>query len=369
MQERMDALRAKFRSLGVANFLLTKFSDIHHEGSSSIRYLTGFTGSNATLFVTGREAFLLTDGRYTNQAMEEVKGAVVIISGGGKSISDGFVRILKENKQVRVRGKVGFEASRMTYEMHRVFSESFPKSELVETFAVVENIAAVKDPSEIAATRRAVDITDKVFLSLLSEIKPGVCEMDIAAEVTYRHMKFGAERDAFEPIVASGIRSALPHGRASMKKIKAGEFVTLDIGCVADGYTSDMTRTVVVGKANAEQKKMYSVVLSTQKNAAAAVAPGARCADLDLLARNEIAAAGYGDYFTHSLGHGIGLEVHGHPRLFKNSKEKLLVGNIVTIEPGIYINDFGGVRIEDDVVVTPNGGEILNKSPKELIEL
>lgn len=369
MQHRIDALRRKFRSLGVANFLLTKLSDIHHESSSTIRYLCGFTGSNATLLITGKDAFLLTDGRYINQANEQVKGAIVVASGGGSSAADGFVRTLKLNKEIKIRGRVGFEVARMTYDMHRLFSLAFPNAALVETTAVVEQLAAVKEEAEIAATRRAVDITDKVFESLLGDIKPGVTEMDIAAEVTYRHMKFGAEHDAFEPIVASGLRSALPHGRASMKKIKTGDFVTLDIGCVADGYTSDMTRTVVVGKASAEQKKVYSIVLDAQQKAAAAVAPGAGCADLDLLARKIISDAGYGDYFTHSLGHGIGLEVHGFPRLFKNSKEKLVPGNIVTIEPGIYINDFGGVRIEDDVVVTAKGGEILNKSPKHLIEL
>ncbi len=369
MLHRLDALRRKFRSLGVANFLLTKFSDIHHEGSSSIRYLCGFTGSNAVLLITGKDAFLLTDGRYINQAKEQVKGAIVITSGGGTSAADGFVQEFKVNKSIKFRGRVGFEVSRMTYQMHQLFTETFPDSPLVETTAVVEQIASVKDESEIAATRRAVEITDQVFLSLLADIKPGVSEMDIAAEITYRHMKFGAERDAFDPIVASGLRSALPHGRASMKKINSGDFVTLDIGCVADGYTSDMTRTVVVGKASAEQKKVYSTVLEAQEKAAAAVCPGAKCADLDLFARKIISDAGYGDYFTHSLGHGIGLEVHAYPRLHKNSKDKLVPGNIVTIEPGIYINDFGGVRIEDDVVVTADGGEILNKSPKNLIEL
>ncbi len=369
MQQRIDALRRRFRSLGVANFLLTKLSDIHHEDSSSIRYLCGFTGSNAALFVTGREAFLLTDGRYVNQAKEQVKDAVVIVYSGGKSAAEAFVRELQANRSIKFRGRVGFESARMTYEMYRIFSETFPNSPLVETTAVVEQIASVKDQAEISATRRAVDITDQVFSSLLQDIKPGVSEMDIAAEVTYRHRKFGAERDSFDPIVASGLRSALPHGRASMKKIKAGDFVTLDIGCVADGYTSDMTRTVVVGKASAEQKKLYGVVLDAQVRSAAAVAPGAKCADLDLLARKIISDAGYGDYFTHSLGHGIGLEVHAFPRLYKNSKEKLVPGNIVTIEPGIYIGDFGGVRIEDDVVVTADGGEILNKSPKNLLEL
>jgi Xaa-Pro aminopeptidase len=369
MESRLNKLRRKFRALGVSNFVLAKFSDIHHEQSSNIAYLCGFTGSNALLLVTGKEAYLLTDGRYTNQAASEVKGAKVFIYSSGNSIADAFVRELKENKEIRFRGRIGFEVGRVTVDMHQCFSRAFPNSPLIELRDVVEHIAAIKDASEIAATRKACAITDKVFESLLGEIKPGVAEADLSAEVTYRHKKFGAERDAFEPIVASGERSALPHGRASSKKLQKGDFVTFDIGCVADGYTSDMTRTVVIGKASAEQKKIYHIVAEAQRRAAEEVKPGADCAVLDLLARNIITDAGYGDNFTHSLGHGIGREVHAFPRLFKASKDKLETGMIITIEPGIYIGGFGGVRIEDDVVVTTKGGEILNRSPKLLIEL
>lgn len=369
MQERLDALRRRFRALGISNFILTKFSDIHEESSATIRYLSGFSGSNAVLLVTGKEAFLITDGRYLNQAKEQVRGAQISTYSGGSSIADAFVRELKSNKNIRFRGRTGFEVGKMTVDFYQCFHSAFPNTALVETKDVVEPIAAVKSANEIAATRRACEITDRVFESLLGEIKPGVCEMDLAAEITYRHMKFGAERNAFHPIVASGERSALPHGRASEKKIKKGDFLTFDIGCVADGYTSDMTRTVVVGKASSEQKKIYNVVLEAQTRSAAAVAPGVPCSDLDAMARTIITDAGYGDKFTHSLGHGIGQEVHSFPRLNKTSKDKLVPGHIVTIEPGIYIEGFGGVRIEDDVVVTAEGGEILNRSPKQLIEL
>lgn len=369
MEERLEAVRRRFRSLGVSNFIFTKFSDVHHEHYANISYLCGFTGSNALLLVTGRDAYLITDGRYLNQAQAQVKGAKVFTYSNGSSLADAFVRELKQNKEIRFRGRVGFEVSRMTVDFLQQFEKTFPNVALVEARDVAEQIAAVKDESEIAATRKACSITDKVFQSLLGEIKPGMTEMELAAEVTYRHMKFGAERDSFEPIVASGERSALPHGRASMKKIKKGDFITFDIGCVADSYTSDMTRTIVVGKASAEQKKIYNLVLDAQKRSADAVQPGASCTELDGIARKIITDGGYGDKFTHSLGHGIGQEVHAYPRLHKASKDKLVVGNIVTIEPGIYVSGFGGVRIEDDVVVTTDGHEILTKSPKELIEL
>jgi len=369
MEERLDAVRRKFRALGVSNFLFTKFSDIHHEHYANISYLCGFTGSNAVLLVTGKDAYLITDGRYLNQAQEQVKGAQVFTYSNGSSLADAFVRELKQNREIRFRGRVGYEVSRMTVDFQQQFVKVFPNATLIEARDVAEQIAAIKDESEIAATRKACSITDKVFRSILEEIKPGVAECELAAEITYRHMKFGAQRDSFEPIVASGIRSALPHGRASTKKIEKGDFITFDIGCVADSYTSDMTRTVVVGKASAEQKKIYNLVLDAQKRSADAVQPGASCADLDALARKIITDGGFGDKFTHSLGHGIGQEVHAYPRLHKNSKDKLVPGNIVTIEPGIYINGFGGVRIEDDVVVTADGHEILNHSPKELLEL
>jgi Xaa-Pro aminopeptidase len=369
MQARLDALRRRFRTLGISNFIVTKFSDIHFEHNSSIRYLCGFTGSNGVLFVSGKDAWLLTDGRYLNQAQVQVQGAKVFIHTGGSSLADAFVRLMKSNKAIKVRGRVGFETSRMTVDMYQTFGRAFPGAPLVETSDVVGRLSAVKSHPEIEATRKATQITDRVFESLLGDIKPGVSEMDIAAEIGYRHKKFGAEGDSFDPIVASGERSALPHGRASSKKIKKGDFVTLDIGCIADGYTSDMTRTVVVGKASSEQKKIYNTVLQAQTKACEAVAPNVDCSALDAIARKIITDGGYGDKFTHSLGHGIGLEVHSFPHVTKTSKDRLVPGNIITIEPGIYITGYGGVRIEDDVVVTAEGHEILNKSPKHLIEL
>jgi len=369
MQVRIEALRRKFRSLGVSNFIITKFSDIHHESAANISYLTGFTGSNALLLVTHRSAYLVTDGRYTNQAREQTQGVEIFEYSGGSTLADGFVLELKKNPKIRFWGRTGFEVGKMTVDFFQRFSQNFPSVHLIETRDVVERIASVKDEDEVAATRRACAVTDRVFESLIPEVRPGISELDLAAEITYRHMKFGAEKDAFEPIVASGERSALPHARASARKIRKGDFVTFDIGCFADGYASDMTRTVVVGKAAAEQKRIYEIVAEAQAKAAEAVAAGVRCADVDGIARTIIMNAGYGERFTHSLGHGLGREVHGFPRLSKTSTEMLTAGQIVTVEPGIYIEGFGGVRIEDDVVVRPGGREVLNRSPKQLLEL
>ncbi len=369
MHSRIEALRHRFRSLGVANFIVAKFSDIHSKESSNIRYLCGFSGSNAVLVVTSRDAYLITDGRYTNQAIEEVRNAKVFTYKNGVSLADAFVREMKSNREIKIRGRIGFEMNRLTYEMHQTLTRYFPNCTLVETTGVIEKMVAVKDEQEISAIKKAVAITDEVFNRILPLIKPGVSEMDISAEITYQHKKLGAERDGFEPIVASGIRSALPHGLASNKKINKGEFVTVDMGCIADGYASDLTRTVVVGKATLEQKKIYNIVLRAQQSACEAVRAGMLAKELDKVARDVIVAEGKGDYFTHSLGHGIGMEVHCAPRVSNQSVDKLAIGNVITIEPGIYIPNWGGVRIEDDVVVYKDYGEVLNKAPKELIEL
>ena len=366
MEVRLNALRKKFRSLGIANFIVTKLEQFKQ---SNIRYLCGYTGSNGVLLVTKRDAFFITDGRYIAQAHEEVKNAEVFIYSTGSSATDAFVTEMKNNKSIRFRGKIGIEGQGMTAEFYQALRDTFPKSELVYTYFLVEGIAAVKDKSEIESIRKAVEITDKTFQKVLTKLKPGVAERELSAEITYYHALFGAEKDAFESIVASGPRSALPHGIASTRVIESGDLVTFDIGCFVDGYASDMTRTVVVGRASDEQRKVYNIVLDAQQRALESIKPGVKCADIDKVARKTISDAGYGDNFTHGLGHGLGHFVHTRPVLSMLSKDRLEPGNVVTVEPGIYIEGFGGVRIEDDVLVTEDGYEILNRSPKELIEI
>ncbi len=366
MQQRLDALRGRFRSLGVANFIVTRFENFKQ---ANMRYLCGYTGSNGVLIVTPKDAYLITDGRYTNQAREQVKGAKVFIYSIGKDPLNPFIREMKENKDISFRGRIGIESRETNVEFYSALKKAFPKSEIVETSNVIEELSAQREPEEIEAIRKAVKITDKVFEEILPLVKPGVMEKELAAEITYRNAQHGAEKDAFESIVASGARAALPHGIASTKKIEKGDFVTFDMGCFVDGYASDFTRTVTVGKATNEQKKIYQIVQDAQRQSVDAIRPGEKCADMDALARKIIAGAGYGEYFTHSLGHGLGHIVHARPTLSRISKDKLKPGNVVTVEPGIYIEGFGGVRIEDDVVVTEDGHEVLNSFRRDLIEL
>ncbi|MBT3231759.1 MAG: aminopeptidase P family protein [Calditrichaeota bacterium] len=366
MQQRLDALRKKFRTLGVSNFIITRFENF---AQGSLRYLCGYTGSNGVLLVTNQDAYFITDGRYISQAKEQVKGAKVFIYSGGKSISDGFTRELKENKAIRFRGRIGFEARGTSAEFYRAMQTKFPNSELVETTDVIEKIAEIRNDDEIQLIQKAVDITDRVFKEVLGLIKPGQKEQELSADITYRHIMYGAEKNSFDPIVASGHRSALPHGIASDKVIEKGDFITFDIGCYYKGYASDMTRTVVLGKATDKQKEVYEVVQKAQLKAVEAIAPGVKCADLDKIARDIIKEAGYGDKFTHSLGHGVGHLVHGRPVLSWAALGKLKPGMVVTVEPGVYIEGFGGVRIEDDVLVTESGYQVLNNSPRDLIEI
>ncbi len=361
MEHRINALRRRFRSLGVANFLVTRLSNI--------RWLCGYTGSNGLLMVTGKNAYFITDGRYTNQAREQVKDAEIFIYSNGVSVADAFVRELKNNKGIRFRGRIGIEAQIMIVEFYQRLKNNFPHSNLVETELVVEELAMQKEADELKAIRRAVEITDRTFETVLPMIKPGISEREISAEITYHHKKHGAEKDSFESIVASGPRSALPHGIATDRKIGKNEFLTLDMGCFYNGYASDMTRTVVIGKADAEQRKIYEIVREAQAKAVEAAQPGVKCSDVDAVARNIIKKAGYGENFTHGLGHGVGMEVHGRPVLNNQSKTRLKPGMVVTVEPGVYIKGFGGVRIEDDILITEEGNEVLNRSPRELLEI
>jgi Xaa-Pro aminopeptidase len=243
----------------------------------------------------------------------------------------------------------------------------FPSVAFASTSDIVEEAMLAKDEHEIGMIRRAVRISDRVFEKVLDAIRPGVNELEISAEISYLHKSLGAERDAFETIVASGERSAFPHARASQKKIRSGELVTLDFGCVVDGYNSDITRTVIVGKANMRAKRMYEAVCEAQQEAINSAKAGMWARDLDAVARKSIGRRGYGKFFNHSLGHGLGLHVHERPKVSQLSTERLRAGSVITIEPGVYIPDFGGVRIEDDVLLTANGCVVLNEATKEFI--
>ncbi|OGC92280.1 MAG: Xaa-Pro dipeptidase [candidate division Zixibacteria bacterium RBG_16_53_22] len=340
---------------GIDTFVATEINHVH--------YLSGFTGSNGIVVISPPKAYFLTDFRYGLQAQKEVKNCKIVIANR---------QLITELPKLPVFSKgtrVGVEGDFISLNMLEKLKELLPQVVFRPTSQLVESLSVVKDGDEIGKIRKAVRIADKAFSEILDELKPGVKEKDIALEIEYKMRILGAENASFETIVASGQRSAMPHGRASDKKLRKGDYVTLDFGCLYQGYASDITRTVVLGKATEKQKKIYDIVLTAQKAACRAVRPGMACSRLDSVARDIIMKAGYGDNFGHGLGHGIGLIVHDRPVLSPQSNDVLEPGMVVTIEPGIYISNWGGVRIEDDVLVTTNGGQILSKLPKELVEL
>jgi len=352
---RISRLRDALKYHKLENFIVTHLPNI--------RYLCGFSGTAGFLLITPRIIRFYTDFRYQEQASHQVRDAEVII------YKDDLIKELRRSN-LQLKYRIGFEAQWMDVSTYQALQSALnPALTWLPTEKIVEKAAAIKDPEEIDLHRRAAEITDSVFSDILKLLKPGVCELDISAEISYLHKKKGASGDSFPSIVASGVRSALPHGIASQKKIGRNEPVTIDMGCVYEGYTSDLTRTIVVGKANKKFRTIYDVVLGAQTAAVAAAKPGITTKELDAVARSFIQEAGYGDYFGHGLGHGLGIEVHAEPRVNFQTDVLLEKSNLFTIEPGIYLPGFGGVRIEDDVVLTDSGCEVLTKSPKHLIEL
>jgi Xaa-Pro aminopeptidase len=352
-KRRIGLLRDRMLQLGLDAFIVSSLP--------AVRYLTGFSGSNGLCIVRKNGAFFLTDSRYVQQSISEVKSWSRVIANNG---------LLEEaSRHGLLRGcrSAGFESHTLTYAQYRTLKRLAGSVSLVSTRDVVESIALVKEKKEVECIRAAVRISDRVFNDILHSIQPGIAEVEIAAEISYLHKRYGAEKDAFEPIVASGERGSLPHARASGKKILNRELVTLDFGCTVGGYNSDITRTVAVGGASMQARTVYTVVLSAQREAIAAAKGGMLARDLDAIARDWITKEGYGKYFVHSLGHGLGLQVHEPPRVSVSSKERLMAGSVITIEPGIYIPRWGGVRVEDDVLLTPGGCEILSRSPKKFM--
>ena len=354
--QRLEAVRTTMRKLRLDAMLVTFLPHV--------RYLCGFSGSNGLLLVTPEKQFFLSDGRYKVQASEEVKGFKILIAKAASLFEE-----LKRNAMLRPRSRAGFEAAHLHVSELQNLKTFFPRTRFVAASNLVEPLASIKDESEIDLLRQAVSITDQVFGKLLTIIREGVTELEVAAEISYLQRTMGAESDAFEPIVASGVRGALPHAQATGKAIHKGELVTLDFGCRFKGYHSDLTRTVALGTPDEKSRRIYSVVLAAQTAALEGTSAGMEARALDRIARSSIRKAGFGKFFNHSLGHGLGLQVHEMPRISARSTDALQIRNVITIEPGVYIPGTGGVRIEDDVVVREGRCEVLTTSPRELIVL
>ena len=367
---RLDRLRSQFAKQRVDCLLVS--------GLANIRYLTGFTGSNALLLVQEESATFFTDGRYTTQARQEIAG-----KSGGELRLDGAggIKIITPKKglwpeairrlKIKRRFKVGFDSG-VSFALSKVILKGLNKNRTRAVSGVVERLRLVKEESEIAAIRASAELNSRVLAEMLTLVKPGVTERDLAAEMEFRMRRLGATGPAFESIVAGGENSALPHAHPTARAVRGGEFLLFDHGTMLNGYCSDMTRTVWVGGASgdlARARDLYATVLEAHQKAREAVRAGVRCSDVDRAARRVIKARGWGKHFSHSTGHGVGLEIHESPRVAAPVKDKLPAGAVITIEPGVYLPGFGGVRIEDMVVVRENGAEGLTPSPKEFMQI
>lgn len=325
------------------------------------RYLSGFTGTSGALIITETKKLLITDFRYIEQATSQSADFTII-----KQQSTLIEEVKKQLEQLNVQN-VGFEGDLVSYDTYLQLSKSYIS--LISISGLVEKIREVKDEQEIAIIKKAAEIVDETYEHILQIAHAGMTEQQLKAKLESKMLELGAEGPSFDTIVASGYRGALPHGVASEKVIEQGDLITLDFGAYYKGYASDITRTFAIGEPDPKLKEIYQIVLDANSKGVAAAKAGITGKELDAVARDYITEQGYGEAFGHSLGHGIGLDVHEGPNLSKRFNNKLEVNNCVTIEPGIYIDGLGGVRIEDDILITENGCEYFTKSTKNLIIL
>jgi Xaa-Pro aminopeptidase len=352
---KLQKLRAKLEEQQVDALLV--ISEINRT------YLTDFTGSEGIALVTKEHAYLLVDSRYTIQAKDQVSTFDV------EEYSRAFTAATI-NEKLKANGvtKLGFEAHQLTYAEYLKFKNEL-EVELVPVSPIIEEIRLIKTEDEVEKIRQACAISDAAFAHILTFIKPGMTELQIANELEAKMKELGATRTAFDTISASGERSALPHGFPSNRQLQTGDFFTLDFGAVYEGYLSDMTRTVAIGEVSEQLQEIYTVVSKALEAGLQQIKAGMTGDEVDTITRSIITEAGYGEFFGHSTGHGVGMYIHEGIALAKGSKDIVKPGMILTIEPGIYLPGIGGVRIEDDVYIKEDGVEILTKSPKQLIHI
>jgi Xaa-Pro aminopeptidase len=357
-QARRDRLRKTFKKAGVDALLVTDFTNV--------TYLTGFTGDDSYLLVRRDGETVLSDPRYTTQLGEECPGVDLHIRPPGKTMLQAVVRLV----QAAGIARLGIEADSMTVGLRDQIAGKLSKLELVATSGLVEGLRLIKDKYEVARLRAAVDQAEKAFAAMRSFLRPETSEKEAADELEHQCRLFGAKDAAFPSIVAVGPRAALPHATPSSRRhISESDFVLVDWGANEGLYRSDLTRVLVTGKISTKFERIYRVVMEAQTRAIAAIRPGVLACDVDNVARTIIAKAGFGRRFRHGLGHGLGILVHEAPRLAVKNRTVLKPGMVVTVEPGVYLPGWGGVRIEDDVLVTRAGHEVLTHAPKQLEEM
>ncbi len=356
-KDRLGRLRLCFSDLGADAILVSHLPNV--------RYLCGFSGSAGLLLVDSSSATLFTDSRYTFQAREEVFGARVQIC------KHGLIRAATDALRVRRgRQRVAYSVSTMIVAQKRALDAAVGnRVRWVGDGSAIEKLRAVKDAAEQATMREAAELISAVFRRVLPGIRPGVSELAVAAEIEYEIKRLGGSGPSFDTIVASGARSAWAHARPTSKLLGKNELVVLDHGAILRGYCSDMTRTVFLGKASRKVRSLYTAVLEAQAAGKQAIRPGVTAGDVDKAARNTLKRARLDRYFTHSTGHGLGLEIHEMPRLGKGDQTVLQEGMVITVEPGVYVEGVGGIRIEDDVVVTAQGAVDLTTAPLDFLEL
>ncbi len=351
--DRRDHLRKALKKAKVDALLVTNFTNV--------TYLTGFTGDDSYLLLTPKHQFVISDPRYTTQLEEECPKVDAHIRPPGQGMLTAVEKLCKQAKLKRL----GIEGDSMTVSFRERLAAKLGHVELVTTCGAVEELRMCKDKEEVAEIRRAIEYAQDAFNTVRKLVHPEQTEKELADALEHQMRRFGATGASFPSIVAVGDRSALPHYRPRDRRISEAPFVLIDWGAVGRGYVSDLTRVLVTGKIPPKLQRIYEVVLNAQERAIAAIKPGLTCEQIDAVARGVIEKAGFGRQFGHGLGHGIGLEIHEAPRLAKGQSVKLKPGMVVTVEPGIYVPGFGGVRIEDDVLVTRSGHEVLTNLPKQ----
>ena len=352
MNKRLEKFLNKLTAAQLDGVLINNLKNVY--------YLTGFWSSNASLFISRERQVLFTDARYQVLAQETVKGFEIVIT---RDELGEAAKLIKETKL----GKIGFE-SEIAFSYYQRLQQAFAGLDLTPLTNFVEELRWIKDAEEVATIKQACSISDQAFRDVLDFIKVGKTELEIATFLDFRMRELGASGVSFDIIAASGTRTSMPHAVPSDKRLEAGDTLTLDFGCLYNHYVSDMTRTVYIDSVNDEQAEIYQTVLKANQALIEAARDGLSFRDFDKIPRDIIEAAGYGPYFSHGIGHGIGLDIHEEPYFSQTSKEVIKAGMVLTDEPGIYIEGRNsGVRIEDDLLITQEGCEVLTLAPKELI--